>query len=99
MNTEPLNPGILVLKGEFTQDNTHEFRQLLSEFAEDNKHIDLDVSLITFFDSASLGVLVAFNRILKEVGGSVRIINPKPYLKTLFALTNLDKHFQIIETP
>jgi anti-sigma B factor antagonist len=57
-----------------------------------------DLSAVNFLDSSGLGVLVSALRQVGQQGGDVKIAALRPEMKSLFALTRLNKVFEIHET-
>jgi anti-sigma B factor antagonist len=51
----------------------------------------VDLSDITFIDSAGLGALVGAHRRMLEAGGRLRIVRPPTLVGRAFALTGLDE--------
>ena len=57
----------------------------------------VDLSDITFIDSAGLGVLVGAHRRMLEAGGRLRIVRPPTLVGRAFALTGLDEVFDLYD--
>ena len=53
---------------------------------------------VEFLSSAALNQLIRLHRRTKEVGGMVRICHLHPQIREVFALTRLDRMFEIIKT-
>lgn len=60
-------------------------------------HSDLVVDLtgVTFLDSTGLGVLVGRLKRARTLGGSLRLVGPTERVRKVFAITGLDKVFEI----
>jgi anti-anti-sigma factor len=84
------------VQGELDVSNIVEFRETLVKMIEQKSpHILLDCEQLKYIDSTGLGVLVAAYKKANELGGSIKIINLKPFLKKIFMITALDKVFNI----
>jgi anti-anti-sigma factor len=84
------------VQGELDVSNIGEFKETLSHGIEQKSpNILLDCEQLKYIDSTGLGVLVAAYKKAKEMGGSIRIVHLKPYLKKIFMITALDKIFNI----
>ena len=60
-------------------------------------HTDLVVDLtdVTFLDSTGLGVLVGRLKRVRTLGGSLRLVGSEERVLKVFAITGLDKVFEI----
>ena len=84
------------LLGEIDVSNITEFKEtLLAGIEQHSPHILLDCGGLKYIDSTGLGVLVSAYKKASELGGGIRIIHLKPYLKKIFMITALDKIFNI----
>lgn len=54
-------------------------------------HVGIDLSRVEFLDSAGLGALVACHKHVRQFGGQVGLIAPRPLVLNLLAMTSLDK--------
>ena len=62
---------------------------------EDRKKIVVNFSNVEFLSSAALGKLITFEKLTKRVGASLILTNIATEIFQVFAITNLDKLFQI----
>lgn len=62
---------------------------------EDCKKIVLNFDNVEFLSSAALGKLITFEKLTKRNGASLILTNIAPEIFQVFAITNLDKLFQI----
>jgi anti-anti-sigma factor len=60
-------------------------------------HLDLDLASLTHADGVGLAVLVRLASIVAEAGGSLRLINPTPALRTMMTRVNLHHLIEIAE--
>ncbi|MEO7131237.1 MAG: STAS domain-containing protein [Dermatophilaceae bacterium] len=58
-------------------------------------HLILDLSDVTFLDSTGLGVLVGRLKRARALGGSLRLVASDERVLRVFAITGLDKIFEI----
>ena len=77
----------LVLQGRLDTSTVDDLRKALDKLSGD---ITVDLGKLEYINSAGLGLLLgAYQRVSQE-GGSVRILNPTPYIRELFSITGLD---------
>jgi anti-anti-sigma factor len=71
-------------------------RQLLS-LAErkDHRELILDCSSVQLISSRAMGMLIALDRRIKEIDGRLRLYGLGPEIHKVFAITGLDKIFEI----
>ena len=62
---------------------------------DDRKKIVLNFSKVEFLSSAALGKLITFEKKTKRAKGELILTNISPEIFQVFAITNLDKLFQI----
>lgn len=58
-------------------------------------YLVLDLSGVTFLDSMALGVLLGGLKRLKEKGGRMRVVAPRPEIRRIFEVTLLDRLFDL----
>jgi anti-sigma B factor antagonist len=61
-------------------------------------HLVIDLSAVTFMDSTGLGVLVGRLKLVRAAGGSMRLVTGHERVLKVFAITGLDKVFEIYPT-
>lgn len=88
---------IICLKGEA---DIYTVSQLKSKFLEvtelmDKQPILIDLAELKYIDSTGLGALIGLLKRVKEKGGSVKLLNPQPYIKKILSITGLDKIFNV----
>ena len=83
---------IMTLAGEVDAFNAPDLREEVHELlAQDSvKQLLIDLSAVTFMDSAALGAIVAALRRLRERGGELRLVAPRGNAARIFELTGLD---------
>ncbi len=54
------------------------------------KNIIIDLSRVTFMDSAGIGLIIGRMKRASSVGGSMSIRNPKPEILKMLKMSNID---------
>ena len=94
--------GVLVVRsdGQLIVGNRHELKDLMQNaLAAGDRKFLLDFSSTGYIDSSGLGALVTIARLVRELGGELRLAGLNDDLRSLFELTKLDTLFTIAETP
>ena len=55
------------------------------------KHLTLDLSGITFMDSSGIGLVMGRYRLMRELGGELRVTGVPSHIKKVMRLSGLDK--------
>lgn len=63
-------------------------------FDEGHKNIVLNLSGVSYMDSAGIGELVACYKRVVEKKGEMKLVNPGGRVQDLLALTKLDEYFE-----
>ncbi len=88
------------IKGEIDIYSIEEFRAAIEEKIKTQAHeIRLDCSELSYMDSTGMGVLIELRNKTKEMGQRIVMVNPRPNIKKLMALTGVDKIIEIIDNP
>ncbi|RWZ55298.1 anti-sigma factor antagonist [Halobacillus fulvus] len=96
VNTKLPNHSVYQLKGDvYVQEAAALRQELLQRIEEGSREIVLDVSGVTFLDSAGLGVMVTVHKRLRAVGGHFIIQGVKGSVLELFQTARLHRVFQI----
>lgn len=102
MNITELRDGdvtVLTLEGRLDASTAPVFKNRVRELSEAGRvRYVTDLANVHFLDSSGLGVLVSALRQVGQKGGDVKIAALRPEMKSLFALTRLNKVFEIHET-
>lgn len=61
------------------------------------KHIEIDLSAMTFLDSCGLGTLVAFRKLVAPRDGVVRLLDPTPSTLQMLELTRLYRVLEVVK--
>jgi anti-sigma B factor antagonist len=93
--------GIVVIEpqGRLDAASAKQFKEEIIKRAEGGaRRLVVDLTQIRFLDSSGLGVLVSCLRQLTSLGGDIKISGLRPEIQSLFALTRLNKVFDILAT-
>ena len=86
------------LNGQMYVPDAAMLRERLMQLVEKGvRNVDVNMSRLDFIDSAGLGVLIGIHKRLIEHGGRMTLSGLRGSVKELFALTRLDKVFDIKE--
>lgn len=87
---------VIMLYGEADLTSAAQLSALISaQLSEDTRHLTIDVSRLTFADSAIIRALVLAARTLRERGGTVALRHPRPALARVLELTGAEQMFEI----
>lgn len=77
--------------------NIQELGQELFQLVEENqrKNLLLNFSSVEFLSSAALGKLITLDKKVKAHGGNLKLSNIRPEIYEVFAITKLNKLFDI----
>ena len=103
MNVEStdLGAGIRAVRvtGEVDLYSAPEFKQELARALRGGStRLLVDLSATSFIDSTALAVLVATRRQLQPAGGELVVVCADERLRKVFAMTNLDRTFELFPT-
>ena len=73
------------------------FRDALAELSTSDRLV-IDMSLVTFVDSAGLGALIGGIRRTRDLGGSVAVACGRPTIRKLLHNTGFDRIVPVTET-
>ena len=91
-------PGVVVLRatGDLDAYTAPGLRtELHDATGGDAKLVVVDLTSITFIDSAGLGTLVGAHRRMRESGGRLRVVRPPALVARAFELTGLDEVLEL----
>ena len=87
-----LDYAVLLVAGEVDISNAEAFRDHLQALvAGARPAVIVDLSLVTFMDSAGLGVLIGALRGIHRAGGTLRVVGTRSQLIDLFSVTGVHK--------
>lgn len=88
------------IKGEIDIYSIEEFKAAIEEKIDTQvQEIRLDCSELSYMDSTGMGVLIELRNKTKKMGQKIVMVNPRPNIKKLLALTGVDKIIEIIDNP
>jgi anti-sigma B factor antagonist len=83
---------------ELGEGNASVFRhQVLAALKSHQKHIDVDLSEMTFVDSRGLGALLELKQTFDEQSGEIRLRNPSPPVQQILEFTRMNSVFEIVK--
>jgi len=76
------------------------FAQLMGDAANSiaGKEVLIDLTRVTFIQSAAIGAIITLQRNVNATGGKVRLCGMIPPIREVFRVTHLDQIFEIHET-
>jgi anti-anti-sigma factor len=82
---------LIALRGEVDYETAMELRGAISRALQETGLRNLVVSLagVTFIDSIGIGTLVVAHRICSQVGVTLRVRDPNPFIGRLFTVTGV----------
>ena len=83
----------LALSGDLDYDSVAQLSSVT--FADGCDTVDVDLSGLTFIDSSGLAALVRLRERAAGVDAVVHVVALTPYLRSLFAMTALDRLFSL----
>lgn len=87
---------IVTVRGELDLSTTDSIRSALDEgFGDGTPRVAVDLTAVTFIDSSSLGVLVAYLKRARERGGDLRLVGVNGSPAKVIELTGLGGAFHI----
>lgn len=90
---------VVSVGGEIDVYTAPSLRETLDEHvAAGRTHLVVDLEGVSFMDSTGLGVLVGRLKLVRAQNGSLRLVCSSERILKVFAITGLDKVFQIFPT-
>lgn len=88
------------VRGEIDIYSIEKFRDTIEEKIKTQaSEIILDCSELSYMDSTGMGVLIELRNKTKELGQKIIMMNPRPNIRKLLALTGVDKIIEIVDNP
>ena len=60
--------------------------------------LDIDMSVIDFMDSSGLGLIMGRYAAMKDIGGSIRVIDPSPRVSKIMTLAGMERIIEVCYT-
>ncbi len=98
VNVRKINNSLYIsLDGEIDHHEAAKIRDGLDDLIFEERPLELifDFSKIRFMDSSGLGLVLGRYRIIKELGGSVKIVGASEQLEKIFIMSGVDKIVKI----
>jgi anti-sigma B factor antagonist len=90
---------ILAVHGDADLHSASELRERIRGAIDEGANtVVVDLSATTLIDSTSLGVLLGGMKRLREQGGQIRLVVPRPEVRRVFEITMLDRVFPLHDT-
>ncbi|HET7303798.1 MAG TPA: STAS domain-containing protein [Segeticoccus sp.] len=90
---------VITVSGEVDVYTAAVLRERLDEqIGSGRRHLVLDLRGVAFMDSTGLGVLVGRLKLIRMRGGTMRLVCNSERILKVFAITGLDKVFQIFDS-
>lgn len=90
---------IVIIKGELDAYQSIEFKEKLIEaFKDESENVLIDMTGISYIDSAGLGALVSLLKKASERSKELRLFGLKENVNKIFELTRLNRVFRIFDT-
>ncbi len=104
MNSENIievsKTNMVSIRGEIDIYSIEKFRDTIEEKIKTQaSEIILDCSELSYMDSTGMGVLIELRNKTKELGQKIIMMNPRPNIRKLLALTGVDKIIEIVDNP
>jgi anti-anti-sigma factor len=90
---------VLTLGGELDLATVPVLQERLDHARRGKAAVVIDLSRLRFIDSSGLDLLVRAERQLRDSGGQLVLVRGPRAAHRLFALTNLDSHFEFRDSP
>lgn len=91
---------MVCIRGEIDIYSIEKFRETIEQKIKTQApEIILDCSELSYMDSTGMGVLIELRNKTKEMGQKIIMMNPRPNIKKLLALTGVDKIIEVIDNP
>lgn len=101
LKVEHLENGVTIIAvdGRLDAFQAKEFKNLVTDLVDDNRNrIIIDMASVDFVDSSGLGSLVGALKLVNNRGGDIKIVSPRPEVRTIFELTRLHRIFDMFDT-
>ena len=84
----------IAVSGSFTFDVLRDFRKAYLGSVKGKKYV-LDLRDVEYLDSSALGMILLLREFVGEDSKRLRVINSKPDIKNIFAVSSMDKIIEI----
>lgn len=95
----PHDLGMVTVVGEIDQATAPRLKtELLTAIVRTSPRLVIDLSGVTFIDSAGLTVILAARQRARAQGGDTYLLGPTKQVRKVLAITSLDRLFEIHDT-
>ena len=91
------NSIVFRLEGSLSVEDISTFQEVMNSCLPDKKHVVLEMSEISFIDSASLGIIVLFYSKMLQQDTHLLVCNVKPDIYQMLNLTGVSKKIKIFK--
>ena len=84
----------IAVSGSFTFDVLRDFRKVYLGSVKGKKYV-LDLRDVEYLDRSALGMILLLREFVGEDSKRLRVINSKPDIKNIFAVSSMDKIIEI----
>lgn len=89
---------LISIKGTLSIENISPFETLVNKHVDNNDHILIDLTDLTFIDSSSLGIIVVYYTKSEKNGRQFALLNINSDIMQMFKITGLDKRIKIFNS-
>jgi anti-sigma B factor antagonist len=89
---------ILSIEGSLSSEEKINFEKEVNQYNDRNFNLVLDLTNVTFIDSASLGMIVKYHTIFQKKGRHLLLANMSKQIYEVFNLTGVTRQIQIFDT-
>ena len=99
-NTQDID-GVFIISGLpkiLDATNAIEFKTDIAKILENRDKVVIDMSTVSFIDSAGCGAMIATLRTLKGMGGTLKVFAVQKQVRSVFELVRMHKIIDILNT-
>lgn len=90
---------LVTLEGRFEFGTRNVFKRVIGEIVQNgHRRLILDLRLVTFLDSAALGLLLLTDQNFKLNKGMVGLVHPTGYVRQVLELANIPRVIPVFES-
>src|SRR6185436_20727722 len=71
------------------------FEEVRGILEEGSRHLVLDLSAVSYIDSATIGCLVEIHRLVADLGGALRLSGLRPRVHGMLSMTGVDRFLAV----
>jgi anti-anti-sigma factor len=89
---------ILKIEGSLSSEEKMAFEKEVTQYADKQCHLILDLSNVSFIDSASLGTIVKYYTVFQKNGRHLLLSNISKQIFEVFNLTGVSRQIRVFDT-